>query len=128
MADWTVIRCDVSLEACKPLLRSAANRALPIVQAPESFCYSNATSTVMLSVDSATVTIVLYCSPPSTPNESNCSLSQCAWAAPAASPTGLGRPHGQVAAEDEGLQLLDLPEEELPPDPPCARRPALPAA
>jgi hypothetical protein len=127
VADWTVIRCTVSLEDCKPLLRGAANRALPVVQAPESFCYSNATSTVMLSVDSATVTILLYCSPP---KESSCCLSgsQCAWATPASSPAGLGHPHSQLAADNGEPQLPDVMHDAPPPDSPCARCPALHAA
>ena len=93
LAHCTVIRCAVSWEALRPLLRGAA--ALPIGQAPENFCYSNATTTVMLSVDSVAVTILLYCSAPT-------------------NPTGLGRPIS-LAAKDWKPQLLDVTDDDVLP-------------
>ncbi len=54
-----VIRQEMSLEDLRPLL-CRGDAKLPILQARETLCYSNATSTIMMVVDPSTVSLTLY--------------------------------------------------------------------
>jgi hypothetical protein len=139
----TVIHHEMSLEALKPLLCRGYAK-LPILQARETFCYSNATSTIMMLVDPTTVRLALYFSaPPCLPRDlpmANQAPSLCKSIQPlpfgfcahsthnththlssvgrAHSFSGceidtLGRQHDKQGANDEGVRLLDLTEDDV---------------
>jgi hypothetical protein len=144
----TVIHHEMSLEALKPLL-CRGDAKLPIPQArAETFCYSNATSTIMMVVDPTTVRLALYfAAPPCLPRDltmANQAPSLSIHPLPVASRSGLGvcalgthiahthlssvgraqsflgceidalgRQHDKQGANDEGVRLLDLTEDDV---------------
>ena len=122
----TVICHEMSFEALKPLL-CRGDAKLPILQARETFCYSNATSTIMMVVDPTTVRLELYFLPvqPCPPRDLTMASQAPSNTHTHLSSVGrahrflgceidtLGRQHEEQGVNDMRGRLLDLTEDDV---------------